>query len=578
MKSLKYIGFLLVIAVALLNSCNMDEHIKHVPTAATATSEEDVDVIAQGMYSRFNDPGMFKYQGHIMLTVAADDIFSRTTGEYASYSQRTLTSSNTSAMWNGLYATIANANNLIQVLDDLELSLDFEKRLYGEAYFIRAFSYYYLVRLYGGVPLRLTPTRSNSDFYLPRATIDEVYTQIFSDFKAASERLPLSSALNVNTELGRATKGAAQAILAQAYLTYANQLSLRISSDDRAYYEQAVVYADSVINSGEYILLPNYGDLFDINKETDAYREVIFGIRFQTDPTNRGQPAAGSEYALRFGSTNTYGVSAGGGNGNNTFLVQHWFSDYYRKGDYSNGLSTYTPNIDYRNEKAFVQRGVGAAGRGYAVYPNRPGTTVPFASNDATINAPLIAKYQDPTGKDNRNHGNDFFIIRMAEIYLIKAEALNELDGPTQDALDAFNEVRTRARTVDGVPNARAIPADLTLTTAVDKNTFRMKIFDDRGLELVAEGQRWFDLVRMRSPLNPGQTMYEYQFLHVLNNEAIYPRQTTSPAHSSAGGYAFMNAVYEPSLNVETPKFLLFPVPDSERLQNPNIGAQNPGW
>ncbi len=578
MNNLKHIGSLLLIAaVFLLNSCSLDEQIKNLPTTATVTTEADVDAVAQGMYSRFNDPGMFKFLGHIMLTICADDIFSRSGSEYGPYGQRTLSSGNTAPMWNNMYATIANANNLMDVLDNLELSPAFERRMYGEAYFIRAFCYYYLVRLYGGVPLRTTPTRVNSDFYLPRTTIDETYAQIFSDFKAASERLPLRSAISA-LELGRASKGAAQAMLAQAYLTYGNQLSLRGSSNDREQYEQAVWYADSVIASGQYILLPNYGDLFEINKEIEAYQEVIFGIRFTSDPTNRAQPAAGSEYALRFGAGNTHGVRAEGGPGDNTFRVQHWFADYYRQGDYSNGIDTYTPNIDYRNEKAFFQRGRNAAGRGFAVYPNVPGTTVPWASDDGTINDPIIGKYQDPGGKDTRNHGNDFFVIRMAEVYLIKAEALNELQGPVQAALDAFNVVRTRARTVNSVPEAREIPANLTPATAVDQNTFRMKIFDERGLELVAEGQRWFDLVRMRSPQSPSQTMYEYQFLVRLNDEQTYPRQIASPAYTNQDEYAFYNAVYTPVLNVTVPKFLLFPIPNTELLQNNRFGGQNPGW
>ncbi|OAQ40335.1 hypothetical protein A5893_05120 [Pedobacter psychrophilus] len=582
MKILKYI-FLSLLFGGLIsfNSCSLDEVIKDTPTPATATSETDVTAIIGGMYSRFNDASMFKFQSFNMLILGADDIFSTAGSEAGPYAQRTFSSANTAPMWNNLYACIANANNLIEVLDKLTLSPAFEKRAYGEAYFIRAFSYYYLVRLYGGAPIRNTAIHFDTDFYLPKNTVDELYTQILSDFKLASENLPLQSSIGAD-ELGRASKGAAQAFLSEAYLTYGNQLSLAGQSPITQY-QQSVLYADSVIDSKKYVLLANFGDLFDINKETGAYSEVIFGVRFQTDASARAQPAAGSEYASNFGASNTFGVSASGGNGNNTFRVSHWFADYYRKGDYSNGVSKFTPNIDYRNEKAFVQRGFNANnGRFFAVYPNIPGSTVPGSSTDGTINDPLLAKYQDPGGKDARNHGNDLFIIRFSAIYLIKAEALNELNGPTQPALDAFNMVRARARTVNSVPEARTIPANLTLTTAVDKKTFRLKIFDERGLEFIGEAVRWFDLVRMQSPLNSSQTMYEYQFKTVLSDATKYPRILPTGYNASTQLYtpntSRENAIYAPILNVSVPKFLLFPVPNTELVLNTKFGQQNPGW
>src|SRR5690606_24871844 len=160
------------------------EHIRDRTSSATLKTESDVTAVIGGMYSRFNDPGMFKFLGHIMLTICADDIYSTAGSEYGPYGQRAYTSGNTSPMWNNMYASIANANNLFEVLDNLELSPAFEQRAAGEAHFIRAFCYYYLVRLYGGVPLRLEATHVNSNFYLPRTTLDETYAQIFDDFKA----------------------------------------------------------------------------------------------------------------------------------------------------------------------------------------------------------------------------------------------------------------------------------------------------------------------------------------------------------------------------------------------------------
>lgn len=568
-KHLKYIYLLLI--TVFMGSCSLDETIKDRPTPANITTEGDVTGLIHGMYARFNDPQMFKFWGHMMIALSADDIYLLSGAAMAPYGERVYSGATTNNLWDGFYQTILNANNLISVLDRMTLNEDFERRAYGEAYFIRAFSYYYLVRLYGGVPLRIETTTIDSDFYLPRASVAETYEQIFSDFRAASEHLPLRSAVPVS-ELGRATKGAAQAMLAQAYLTYGDQLLLK-GEDGTEYFEQAVIYADSVINSNQYDLLDNYADLFDIAKETQAYNEVIFGIRFETDPTQRAQPSAGSEFALRFNPSNARYVTGRGetGQGASNYAVMHWFADYYRMGDYTDGTV-----IDYRNEGAFWQSYVGGANdRTFYAYPN----AVPAGEANNTTREPWLRKYVDPNGKDDRNHGNDFFVMRMAEVYYIKAEALNELYGPTDDALAAFNKVRERARKADGTP--RVVPADLTPTTAGNQVEFRMKIFDDRGLELVGEGQRWFDLVRTPSPLGNSVTMYEYQFIHRFRNQlSAYPTYTTEmPTYDNTTKlWTPRHRVYASTLNVSVPKFLLFPIPTTELIQNTNFGDQNPGW
>lgn len=569
MKALKYFSLIPLLAILLvIPSCQLKEKLVDTPTPSLIKNESDVTAVINGAYSQFNDAAAFKYQGMLMFMLCADDLYSDAGNELGTYSRRTYNSVNTSPMWNKLYSTIANANGLMKTLDNLKLDSAFKIRAYGEAYFLRAFSYYYLVRLYGGVPLRLKAVDINSDFYLHRNTVDEVYAQIFADFKMASAMLPLFSAIS-QAELGRASKGAAQALLAEAYLTYGNQLALR-GGTVMAEYQNAGLYADSVINSNQYALLPNYGDLFEINKETAAYREVIFGIRFQTDQQARAQPAAGSEFALRFGAPNTHFVSGNGatGQGDATMRPMPWIADYYRTGDYASGTGA-TQVIDYRNEKAFFQKGFNSTqNKYYAVYPN-----LPASAAEGTINTPLIAKYIDPTGKDSRNNGNDLFIIRLAEVYLIKAEAENELNGATAVAQAAFNVVRARARNANGI--ARIVPANVA--TPLTKDQFRMKIFDERGLEFIAEGQRFFDLVRMRSPLSATQTMYEYQIKVVLPTKP----QVMPTYNATTNKYSNSNAVYAPAIMpslLSFPKFLLFPVPSTEILQNPNFGAQNPGW
>lgn len=569
MKTINYLIILFVFVVmTFIQSCSIDETLLDTPTPDLISNEEDVEAVIHGLYARFNDAGAFKFRGMMMLMLMADDLYSDAGSEFGSFSNRTLSGVNTDSFWNIFYFSIGSANSLIQTLDGLELDADFEKRAYGEAYFIRGFSYYYLVRLYGEVPLRLGALDINSNFYLPRSSVDEVYAQIFQDLTQASLHLPLSSAIPV-AELGRASKGAAQALMAHASLTYGNQLSLKGGSAT-AHYSNAVVYADSVIASNEYRLINNFQDLFDITKETEAYNEVIFGIRFQVDNQARAQPAAGSEFALRFMAPTTAGVTGRpNGTGAGSIRPMPWVADFYRTGDYATGTGA-SQVIDFRNQVSFYPRGVNLAGTAVIMYPDVT------SAGQARIGTPLVGKYIDPNGKDERNNGNDFFVIRLAEIYLIKAEAVNELEGPALSAVDAFNMVRARARKADGT--VRAVPADIPADHTFTKGEFRMKIFEERGLELLGEGQRWFDLVRIQHPTDPARTLYEYQMLEELP-QAKYPKKfPTWLAAKKSWSNSF--AVYANSLNVSVPKFLLFPVPTSEVLQNPAIGVanQNPGW
>ncbi|PST82865.1 hypothetical protein C7T94_09525 [Pedobacter yulinensis] len=550
MKKIKYYLFLFL--AAGITSCSLHEDLVDVPTPGQIRTESDVKTLIAGSYSFLSSSPAFKFQGMSMLVLCADDIYSPGAGDFTAYANRTYDGNNTAPFWNQLFFTIGNANNLIDAMDRLNLDAAFERRVYGEAYFLRAFAYYYLVRLYGGVPLRTESLQIDSQFYLPRNTVDEVYAQIFKDFKAAAERLPLQTAVSVD-ETGRATKGAAQAILAQAYLTYGNKLALKGGSGT-AHYQQASLYADSVINSGAYSLLDNYADLFDVGKENGAYREVIFGVRFSRDNQRTGQNSKGSEFASRFGVSQITNTS--GGDNTGALRPMHWFFDYYNNSPEYKG--------DYRIERTFVSRGLNVPQNKYFVtYPNIPSGT------DGTIATPVLAKYQDPQGKDARNNENDFFVIRLAEVYLIKAEAENELNGPTTAAYTAFNQVRTRARKANGT--ARTIPANLA--AGLSKSQFRMKVFDERGLELTGEGQRWFDLVRMQSPVNAAQTMFEYQFLTVLP-----AKPKVLPTYMAAQRkWSNTDAVYADALKV-TVRHLLFPVPSVELLQNPAFGPQNPGW
>lgn len=566
MKTLKYFITTALVTLLLINlqSCKLDEQLRDTTTASQIKTEADVTNLVNGTYAVLDDANGFKFSGMFLTFLCADDLYSTLDGNFSKYSQKQYTAATTEVgdFMTYFYDVIRGANNIISVLDKLDLTPAYEQRVYAEARFLRAFSYFYLVRLYGGVPLRTVAVDEKSDLYLPRNTVDEVYAQIFKDFQFASANLPLQSAINA-AELGRASKGAAQALLSKAYLTYASYLDQN-GKTGTASYQQASLYADSVINSGQYTLLANFADLFNVKKEVASYSEVIFGVRYTVDNVRTALGSSGSEFAFRTLPKNIGGLTGSepDGTGNGEIQVHPYFVDYYTSGEYKN---------DYRATATYLAGGVNPAnGKYIAIYPNIPPNTA--AGNNANV---YLAKYIDPDGADQRNHGNDLYIIRLAEVYLIKAEAENELNAaPTPAAYAAFNMLRARARKADGV--ARTTPADLA--PGLTKAQFRVKLIDERDAEFIGEGMRWFDLVRMKHPTDPTKTMFDYQFdlLKTKPFEStvapLTPRYN-APTKAWIGG----GTVYGPALQVQQ-KHKLFPIPDNERTINPNFGAQNPGW
>ena len=247
--------------------------------------------------------------------------------------------------------------------------------------------------------------------------------------------------------------------------------------------------------------------------------------------------------------------------GGGYFNLQPWFVQYYSSGDYKK---------DYRAECSFLPGWYYQKNNGDTVkvvsFPN----TQPSGTLTGTWvikNNCWLQKYTDPNGYDKANQDNDLFILRLADVYLVKAEAENELNGPTPTAYNAFNVLRDRARNANGIK--RTTPSDLP--SGLTKDMFRLKVFDERALELVGEGHRWFDLVRIQSP--QGKTMMEYQFSTYIPTLTKGMPSYNTTSRKWGGGVIYSNAL--PSFQQ---KFLLFPIPVSELVTNPSITYQNPGY
>lgn len=348
------------------------------------------------------------------------------------------TSDRVQVAWRQIYNGINRANIAIDNIPRVNAPDVIKNRLINEAKFIRALLYFQAVRLWGGVPIVLHEATSIQLESLKsrRATADEVYAQIISDLTAA-QSLPATYTAN---DVGRATSGAAKAILAKVYLT-------------RKDWPNAILKAKEVINGGYgYALFENFADLF--NKTKKNGKEHIFSVQFE--PNQAGNGSSGST----FQSTSFTGFTAT--EPADIISDVALFYDIYAPGD-------------LRRDASYVKQLLNPATGKLFTFPK-----------------PLFKKYLDLTNLATPgNSAINFPIIRYADILLSLAEAINEQDGATTEALELVNQVRRRAFGKD-IQTPDAI-VDLVGLTDVQ---LREAIREERKKEFVQEGQRWFDLVR----------------------------------------------------------------------------------
>jgi hypothetical protein len=342
------------------------------------------------------------------------------------------TSSN--GTWSGLYAVITRANLVLAKVPAITMDETVKSQILGQAKFLRALGYLYLVRLYGDVSLVTTPEEQLT--VRERTPKEQVYTQIIKDATEAEAALPVSWPA---AQKGLATKGAAQALLAELYLW-------RSSAEQKNEWQQAATYAKKVIDQGAYDLTPNYIDAFLPGSQNR--KEEIFAVQ--------SSAAAGAPRIDIAAWTYPRNMDPNGAGGWGTYQPLPWFINSYTTGD-------------YRKEASFFTTG-----------RTNAGATVTFT--------PHIYKFR-PTSKALQDV--NFPVYRYADVLLMYAEALNELGQPAQ-AITYVNMVRARARKGTG-SETRLEPADLPVMTQAQT---RDAIFQERQWELAFEGKRWFDLVR----------------------------------------------------------------------------------
>nr|WP_294780808.1 RagB/SusD family nutrient uptake outer membrane protein [uncultured Flavobacterium sp.] len=410
-------------------------------------TQDDAVASVTAVYASLNlDPGeqsLFGRNLYFLTDMASDYAaagVSATNPQVRAMSSLThdATSDRVQVAWRQIYAGINRANVAIDNIPKVTGSEVIKTRLINEAKFIRGLLYFQAVRLWGGVPIVLHEATSINlgDLKTNRATVAEVYTQIIKDLTDA-EALPKTY---TTAEAGRATSGAAKAILAKVYLT-------------RKDWPNAIAKAREVIDGGYgYALFEDFQDIFTKTKKNG--KEHIFSVQFE--PNQAGNGSSGST----FQSTSFTGFTAT--EPADIISDVALFYDIYAAGDKRRDVS-------------------------YAKQLLNPSTGALY-----TFPKPIFKKYLDLSNLATpANVAINFPVIRYADILLSLAEAINEQSGPTLEAYELINQIRRRAF---GKPiTTPDVTVDLA---ALNQTTFRAAIQEERKKEFVQEGQRWYDLVR----------------------------------------------------------------------------------
>ena len=344
--------------------------------------------------------------------------------------------------WKAAYKVINRTNTVLGRIDGIEINTELANRYKLECKFIRALMYFNLVRVYGDVPLVLKEISISESYDILREPKENVYNQIIADLKEAQD-LPVSYS---TAEDGRATQGAAKALLANVYMTL------------HKYAEAETILAE-IINSGRYSLLENTPGSLNIDGYKNVFspvnhnsKEGIFEIQFL-----KGGYGEGSNYANNFAPENsgTNVVAVGGTGGNN--IPEMDIYNAYEEGDLRRDFSM---SLGY--------------------YDNR--------KNNEWVESRYVCKFMDVPYQNN-DASNNYPVIRYADVILMYAEALNQ-NGKTAEACKYLNMTRRRGF---GYQTTETSPVDLQTT---DKAQFALMVEQERRVELAFENHRWFDLIR----------------------------------------------------------------------------------
>lgn len=371
------------------------------------------------------------------------------------------------AGWESLWANVAQANAIINFLEQRvgpNVDEDVLQNTIGEAYFMRATSYFYLVRLWGAVPIIENNVTFASSPQINTNRVEDIYELIRRDYQEAIDRLYEKTRGGSYDQNAKVSKGSAKAMLAKVHLYQGN-------------YSSARTLAEEVINSGEFKLLggselpsKSFGDLFKYPNNNNE--ESIFALQWKTTGVYGNANNCNTQFGISNGTISTSNASYGGVFGPSQDILNLYATEDLRRKETIMFPGVVYPDVLAKNGSSFEPLVVPAADQ---IGGQNAGAAIKkycigIVNGNNTGRADLWAMMENTT-----------YIMRYAELLLIHAESILAGGGSTSDtnALNSINAVRNRA--------------GLSSLTSITFND----IFTERRKELAFEGDYWFDLGRI---------------------------------------------------------------------------------
>lgn len=461
--------------------------------------------------------------------------------------------------WQALYAGIRDANVVLANADKVPRYSDEEQKkwekLVGEAKFLRALMYFELVRFWGDVPLVLDVSKVGGDLLVKRTDRTLVYNQIVKDLNEAYQVLPWHD--EMLTYVCRAHKSAALGMLARVNL-YRGGYSLhqdgKMKRPDNYmdYYKEVLKWTKLLIESGKHELSADYGQIFKNQCQFVLEpKECIFEIDlfFSSGVLSGGQ----------MGYYNAPKVTKGKYNATmNRVNTHHGFYMMFDEGDKRRDVSVGNFTTKADGTQVIISP---ARSESYGIGKWR-------------------REYQTEAQHNDLATSINFVLLRYADVLLMRAEALNEVNGgPTDDAVELVNQVRRRgfglpASTPVEVMNAETGYVDKKTADFVGHDDFLVYLQDERARELAFESAiRRTDLIRWNILAEKINEMYHFVEAHKGGGNA----QNTEDTEGSEGIYFKYNFRYIAYDYFVAGKHELYPIPGRERRENPNL-IQNPKY